>query len=76
MMVPFGLAAYDAARQEHPIVLLEDVRGMRARKQHELAYYIEQKTKLELRLTIIREELRLTDSIIKLIERDKIKDIA
>jgi hypothetical protein len=54
------------------IILLSDARLMRARQVKELKMYIEKKEKLELRLTMLRSELRLTDEIIKMIEKETV----
>tara|TARA_B100001093_G_scaffold35464_1_gene30513 strand:+ start:1651 stop:1866 length:216 start_codon:yes stop_codon:yes gene_type:complete len=46
------------------------------RKDKELIYYNEQLSKLNLRLSIIMQEIKLTKEIIDMIENEKLMDFA
>ena len=52
------------------ILLITDILNLRARKEKELAFYTEQKDRLEVRLNFIRHELDLTDLILKMLQRE------
>jgi hypothetical protein len=47
----------------------------RARKVKELAFYTEQKARLEARLFTLRGEIRLTDAILDLIRKEKLIEV-
>jgi hypothetical protein len=48
---------------------------LRARKLKELEFYNQQLKELELKMVFIQQEIRLTNQIIKLIEKEQILDI-
>lgn len=57
------------------ILLLTELLDSRARKEKELAFYTQQKERLEIKLTGIRQELRLTDMILELIRKEKLLEV-
>jgi hypothetical protein len=57
------------------ILLMGEIVEHRARKAQELAFYTEQKERLERKLTAIRCELNLTDRILDLIRREKLIEV-
>ena len=57
------------------IILLKDLKDIRAEKERELAYYTERLEKLNNKMFFIRKEIELTNFIIDLIEREKIIDL-
>lgn len=57
------------------IILLKDLKDIRAEKERELAYYTERLEKLNQKMFFIRKEIELTNFIIDLIEREKIIDL-
>lgn len=60
---------------EAKIILLNDIYDMRKRKEEELAFYNEELRKLKFKLDIVRREIDLTNTIIDMIEKEKIEDI-
>ena len=57
------------------IILLKDLKDIRAEKERELAYYTERLEKLNNKMFFIRKEIELTNFIIDLIEQEKIVDL-
>jgi hypothetical protein len=57
------------------IILLSDVKEQRARKHAELVFYLTKKAELETKLEYLRADIRLTDHIIKLIEKEQITEV-
>ena len=57
------------------IILLKDLKDIRAEKERELAYYTERLEKLNNKMFFIRKEIELTNYIIDLIEKEKIIDL-
>lgn len=57
------------------IIILSDLMQSRARKERELAYYQDELKKLEERMHWLKLEIRLTNDIIDMIEKEKIIDI-
>jgi hypothetical protein len=57
------------------IVLLSELVDHRARKAKELKFYTDQKAVLEARLCVVRQELRLTDTILALIRKEQIVEV-
>lgn len=57
------------------ILLLQDLLDSKKRKQKELAFYTEEKQKLERRLYHIRREIALTDKILGMIKREELIDL-
>jgi len=57
------------------ILLLSDIMNHRARKAKELAFYTEQKARLEAKLADIRSELNLTDRILSLIRKEQLIEV-
>lgn len=60
---------------ERKIILIQEILASRDLKRKELAFYLEKKEELERKLNYIRHELRLTDLILELIEKEKIEEI-
>ena len=54
------------------IILLSNAREMRKRQIEELKRYGERKKELEVKLKILRAELKLTEDIIKMIEKETV----
>ena len=57
--------------EKSKIILLQDVFEHRKRKQKELAFYLQKKEELEKKLMYLRQEINLTDYVIKLIKTEK-----
>ena len=57
------------------IILLKDLKDMRAEKEREMKYYSEKLEELNRKMFFIRKEIELTNFIIELIEREKIIDL-
>ena len=57
------------------ILLLSEIMDHRARKAKELAFYTEQKERLEKKLLGIRCELNLTDRILNLIRKEQLIEV-
>ena len=57
------------------IVLLSDVYKMREEKQKELAFYTEKLKELESKMFFIQKEIQITNFIIDMIEKEKIRMI-
>ena len=54
------------------IVLLSDLRTVRQNKQAELEYYEGQLRVLQTRMSIVQAEIRLTTTILNMIEKEKV----
>jgi len=54
------------------IVSLDDARELRERKQKELEYYLDHLKELQLKITWLEADLRLTETIIKIIEDESV----
>jgi len=52
------------------IILLTDIKEKRQRQLKELAMYLKKKEELEKRLEYIRRDLQLTETIIKMIQKE------
>lgn len=57
------------------IILISDLLDIKARKQKELQFYIEQMEELKLKMMFIQQEIKLTSQIIHMIEKETIIDI-
>ena len=57
------------------IILLKDLKDMRAEKEREMKYYSEKLEELNRKMFFIRKEIELTNFIIDLIEQEKIIDL-
>ena len=57
--------------EKSKIILLQDVFEHRKRKQKELEFYLQKKEELEKKLMYLRQEINLTDYVIKLIKTEK-----
>jgi hypothetical protein len=57
------------------IILLKDLKDIRAEKERELRFYSEKLEELNKRMFFIRKEIELTNFIIDLIEKEKIIDL-
>jgi hypothetical protein len=53
------------------IILLKDLKDIRAEKERELAYYSERLENLNRKMFFIRKEIELTNFIIDLIEKKR-----
>jgi len=54
------------------IVSLDDARELRERKQKELEYYLDHLKELQLKISWLEADLRLTETIIKIIEDESV----
>jgi len=54
------------------IVSLEDARELRERKQKELEYYLDHLKELQLKISWLEADLKLTETIIKIIEDESV----
>jgi hypothetical protein len=54
------------------IILLSEALRCRAAQARELEFYLEQKRVLEARLSLIRRELSLTDTVLALIRKEQL----
>jgi hypothetical protein len=57
------------------IITIQDFYDMRSRKQSELEFYHKELEKLQLKMSVIRVEMDLTNRIIDMIEREDIVDL-
>jgi len=57
------------------IILLKDLKDIRAEKERELKYYSEKLEELNRKMFFIHKEIELTNFIIDLIEKEKIVDL-
>ena len=57
------------------IILLKDLKDIRAEKERELRFYSEKLEELNRKLFFVRKEIELTNFIINLIEKEKILDL-
>lgn len=57
------------------IILLSDLKDLRAQKQQELKYYSERLDELNKKLFFINKEIQLTTFIIDLIEKENLVDL-
>lgn len=57
------------------IILIEDVYEIRNRKEQELKFYNEQLEKLKEKMGYVQAEINLTNTIIHIIENEKVIDI-
>jgi len=57
------------------IVSLEDARALRARKQKELEYYLDHLKELQVKISWLEADLRLTETIIKIIEDETVVNL-
>jgi len=58
------------------IVLLKDVYALKEQKERELAFYKEKLAELQEKLFWVEKELKLTKDIIKLIQEERVTDLA
>lgn len=54
------------------IVSLEDARELKERKQKELEYYLDHLKELQIKISWLEADLKLTNTIIKIIENESI----
>ena len=57
------------------IILLTDLIDQRLRKQQEIEFYEQQLKDIENKLFFLRNEKQLTEYILDLIEKEKVKDL-
>jgi len=58
------------------IVLLKDVYALKEQKEKELLFYKEKLTEIQDKMFWLEKELKLTKDIIKMIEDERVKNIA
>lgn len=54
------------------IVSLDDARELRERKQKELEYYLDHLKELQIKISWLEADLKLTETIIKIIEDESV----
>lgn len=57
------------------IIIIQDLLDTKARKEKELTFYMEELKKLQDKMKWLKMEIKLTEDIIEMIEREKIVDI-
>ena len=57
------------------IILIEDLLDAKLRKEKELKYYQEELEKLQVKMFFIKKEIDLTNTIIDIIEKEKVIDL-
>ena len=55
--------------------MITELLDIRARKQKELEFYTQQLDELQLKMVFIQQEIKLTNRIIDMIEKEQIIDI-
>jgi hypothetical protein len=61
--------------KESRIILIQDLLDQKKRKQKELEFYKSKVKEFKQKLDLIQRELALTETIIKIIEKDKVPEI-
>jgi len=61
--------------KEQKIIFLTDVIETKVRKEKELEYYQKELEKLQRKMFFVRKEIELTNTIIDIIENEKVLDI-
>lgn len=57
------------------IIVMSDLLDIRARKIKEMEFYQQQLKELQLKMVFIQQEIKLTNKIINMIEKEQIIDI-
>lgn len=57
------------------IISLADIRKMKKRKEDELAYYTKQLEELQVKMSFIKKEIVLTETIIRMVETEDVPDL-
>ena len=57
------------------IISLDDIRKMKNRKEDELAYYTKQLEELQRKMVFLKQEIDLTETIIKMVENESVADL-
>lgn len=61
--------------QERKLILLSDFVEQRLRKEEELEFYQKELEKLQFKMSFIQRDIELTNTIIKIIESEKVLDV-
>lgn len=61
--------------EERKLILLSDFVEQRLRKEQELEFYQKELEKLQMKMSFIQRDIDLTNTIIKIIEQEKVLDI-
>ena len=61
--------------QESNIIQIADLIDEKLRKEQELEFYEEELQKLLFRMSMVRQEINLTETIIKMIQHDEIPNL-
>lgn len=61
--------------QERKLILLGDFVEQRLRKEKELEFYQKELEKLQFKMSFIQRDIELTNTIIQIIENEKVLDI-
>lgn len=57
------------------IITIQDFYDMRTRKEQELEFYHKELEKLQLKMSVLRVEMSVTNTIIEMIEKENIVDL-
>jgi hypothetical protein len=60
---------------EKKIILITDLIDSKKRKEQELIFYNDELNKLHDKMNYLRQEIKLTNDIIHMIEQERIKDL-
>lgn len=60
---------------ENKVIIIQDLISTRERKQKELHFYQDELHKLQEKMKWLRMEIKLTEDIIEMIEKEKMLDI-
>jgi hypothetical protein len=60
---------------EKKIILITDLIDSKKRKENELIFYNDELNKLHDKMNYLRQEIKLTNDIIHMIEQERIKDL-
>jgi hypothetical protein len=65
----------DSPERQGLIVDIGEVYKMRDRRAQELEFYRGERAKIEARMAMVARDLEVTDTIIRMLENDKIQDL-
>ena len=60
---------------EKKIILITDLIDSKKRKENELIFYNDELNKLHDKMNYLRQEIKLTNDIIHMIEQERVKDL-
>ena len=60
---------------ESKIILLKDILTNQERKRQELAFYESELSKLQIKLSLVRHEIEVTEKIIDMIQTESVTEV-